>query len=65
MKDGEFEIGQTRYGFTWGPVSVERVCSDKTGVYFYIATKKNSMNIRITPGGKIVPGYVEKTKEQK
>jgi hypothetical protein len=49
---------ETLYGFRWGPVYVERACSDeKGGVVIRIATgpigeSKNAVHIRVSPKGR-------------
>lgn len=44
----------TQYGFKWGNVTVERICSDqRMGRFLGVYTDKEYMEIRITPGGKI------------
>jgi len=44
----------TQYGFTWGPLEVERLVSDdKFGVVIKLKTNKESIDIRITPSGLI------------
>ena len=50
----DFPIETSRYGFTYGPVSVERLCDDKrAGVFIWLGTKREQMEIRVTPGGRI------------
>ena len=42
------------YGFQWNNLSVYRICSDKKfGSYLAIESNKQTMEIRITSGGKI------------
>ena len=44
----------TRYGFIWGKTHVERISAHKkAGQFLYIATDRDQMEIRITPGGRI------------
>lgn len=43
----------TRYGFIFEGVHFERMCSDKSGIYVYIASKAQQKIIRVTRGGKI------------
>ena len=52
----------TRYGFVWGPLSVERVASDEKrfGYLLLIKTAKQQLEIRVTPKGFIWVGEVEK-----
>ena len=50
----DFEIYESRVGFTYGPVTVERLCDDKkVGVFLWLGTKREQMEIRVTPGGRI------------
>jgi hypothetical protein len=59
-----FEGKLTDYGFTWGPCEVVRICQDKKfGVVIGIATPKKTVDIRITPGGRIDIGTVEPRKK--
>ena len=50
----------TRFGFEWGPVCVERICNDKTGYYIEVITDKQTLDIRITPSGIIKAGIPNK-----
>jgi hypothetical protein len=51
----------TRYGFTWGPIVVERASSDqKHGVWLHIRTGKQLLTVRATPSGLLRVGEVEK-----
>ena len=50
----DFPIEETRVGFVYGPADVSRICDDKkSGVYIGIITKREHMDIRVTPGGRI------------
>ena len=50
----DFQIEDTRYGFVYGPVTIERCCDDKkAGVFIWMGTKREQMIIRVTPGGRI------------
>lgn len=50
----DFEIYESNVGFTYGPVTVERLCDDKKfGVFLWLGTKREQMEIRVTPGGRI------------
>lgn len=46
---------ETKYGFKWGPVEVERHCSDqkKGWVIFGIKTKKKTLQVYVTKTGKV------------
>lgn len=51
----KFPLEETDYGFRWGPVAVERVLSDpKFGVLLSLATRKHKIELRVTPGGRIL-----------
>lgn len=44
----------TQYGFRWGPCRVTRLMSDpKFGVILEVSGKRESIEIRITPGGRL------------
>lgn len=51
------EVCTTQYGFEWGPVTVERACSDnkKGWVLLLIKTAKHpdGMQIYVTKSGKV------------
>ncbi len=50
----DFPIEETRFGFIYGPADISRLCDDKRmGVYLNILTKREQIDIRVTPGGKI------------
>jgi hypothetical protein len=50
----DFPISVSRVGFTYGPVTVERLCDIKNrGVWLWLGTKREQMEIRVTPGGRI------------
>ena len=49
-----FPITVDRFGFDYGPVRVDRIMDDpKVGVVIQLSTKREEMDIRITPGGRI------------
>jgi len=55
----------TRFGFIWGNLHVERICVTRSGRFLYLATDKQSMEIRITPGGKLsIYSHDKKYKEK-
>jgi len=61
-----FKNYETKYGFKWGPASVERCVSDpKFGVVLKISTKGKTLEVRITPSGLIRVGQVKQTKKIK
>jgi hypothetical protein len=61
MKDPGTE--NTRFGFTWNNLAVERICSNKRGGSFlFIGTDRETMEIRVTPGGRISVHSHEKNK---
>jgi hypothetical protein len=43
----------TRFGFTWNYIDVERIASNRSGSYLFIGTKREAIEVRITPGGRI------------
>lgn len=50
----DFPITESKVGFTYGPVTVERLCDHKKfGVFLWLGTKREQMEIRVTPGGRI------------
>ena len=58
-------INNTRFGFIWNNLHVERCSEDKrNGVYLYLSTGKQQTMIRVTPGGKIKLDEVEKIKRK-
>ena len=57
----DYKHERTRFGFNWGPVTVERATSDrKHGVWLHIRTGKNLVSIRATPSGLLRVGVIEK-----
>jgi hypothetical protein len=55
-------LEDTDYGFVWGPVAVERWASDEEGsVILGLTTKKETLEIRVTPTGLIRVGTPVKT----
>ncbi len=47
-------VENTNYGFVWNGIHIERMCSDnRSGSYLWIGSKREQMEIRITPGGRI------------
>ena len=46
-------IEVTRLGFIYGEVAVERISNDKRGVWIAVISKREIMEIRVTPGGRI------------
>jgi len=49
-----YETYDTRFGFVYGPADVSRVCDHKRwGVYLAVTTERETMEIRVTPGGRI------------
>jgi hypothetical protein len=49
----ENSVIETTYGFEWGNVSIERVCSHKGHRVIAIFTPRGRRLIRITPSGLI------------
>jgi hypothetical protein len=55
-----FEYSETKYGFKWGPATIERCISDpKFGVVIEATTPKGKVYLRITPSGLIRIGKVQ------
>lgn len=51
-----FQSRNTPSGFIFGPATVNRLYSDKTGVGIEVETKRERLIIRVTRGGRIVAG---------
>lgn len=48
----DYELTETKYGFRWGPLTVERLISDpKFGVLIEVSTPMQRMEIRSSPQG--------------
>ena len=61
MTDGDYEVVETRYGFEWGPLTVERITDDyRFGVFICVSGKREKVDIRVTPSGLVRVGEVEK-----
>ena len=53
-------LAETRYGFKWGPCHVSRLVSDpKFGVVLEVKGKRESVKIRVTPGGFLRIGTIQ------
>lgn len=46
----------TKYGFTFGPAEVTRLFSDRSGHFMTVETKRNRLDVHITPSGLIRTG---------
>lgn len=60
-------FSEDRYGFTWGPLTVERVMSfpkakRRPHVVIILKTDRQLLQIRVTPAGFIRVGEIEKRK---
>jgi len=54
VQRSSFRLKELEYGFTWGPVTIERVMSHpKAGVILSINTPRETKEIRVTPSGLI------------
>ena len=54
MKKPTYELTETQFGFLWGPVKVERCCSDpKFGVVLVLITNRGQFQVRVTPTGLV------------
>lgn len=52
--DNGYESYDTRFGFQYGPAEVSRLCDHKRwGVYLAITTERETMELRVTRGGRI------------
>jgi hypothetical protein len=50
--------GSTRYGFDWGPMSVERLCHiDGRGYVLTIRTEHQEMQVHVTEAGRKIKPY--------
>ena len=54
------DLEETKYGFRWGQVLVERAIDDNERLYISIRTKRQVMDVAITPTGLIRPGKPNK-----
>ena len=62
----DFPVSISHVGFTYGPVIVERLCDDKKfGVFLWLGTKREQMEIRVTPGGRIKIAHHNKHLKEK
>ena len=55
--DGIFELEETRFGFRWGAMNVERIASDpKFGTVVGIFGKPGvpAVYVRVSPAGRVV-----------
>lgn len=52
-----YRVTEVPYGFTWGPLTVERCISDpKWGVMVLLKTEQWELGVRVTPTGRIRVG---------
>ena len=59
----DHDLQETKYGFWWGPLMVERMFGDDCdGVVVEIRTPRQEMMLRITPSGFIRVGEIRKTR---
>jgi hypothetical protein len=50
-----FPFNETRYGFDWGPLKIERIASDpKFGVVVFVGSEREQYELRVTPKGNKV-----------
>lgn len=55
-------VENTKFGFWWGPMLVERTCSDeKWGAIVSIKGAREVVEIRVTPSGSVRVGTKRKT----
>jgi hypothetical protein len=51
----------TKYGMTFGPAEILRICSDpKLGVWLVVQGKREEVEIRVTKGGRLRVSKVRK-----
>jgi len=43
----------TKFGFLYGPATVERTCDGRFGVIVTVKGKKGAVELRVTPGGRV------------
>jgi hypothetical protein len=56
----DFKCEETKFGFRWGPATIERCISDpKFGVVITVTTPKGRAHLRVTPTGFIRTGKVQ------
>lgn len=48
-----YELVLDQYGFKWGPVSIIRLTSDARGVVIGIKTPHESLDLMVTPRGRV------------
>lgn len=58
--DPEYPCAETRFGFRWGPVRVDRFWSDKRGVMLGILTDRGCVQVFVTPTGFVRVGKMDK-----
>lgn len=46
-------LSETKYGFDWGPMSIERLFDTGRGHTLQIKTKKTTLQVYVTPTGKV------------
>lgn len=51
---------ETKFGFSWGAASVNRVTEHEGHVVLEISTDRQTLEVRVTPGGLIRAGAVKK-----
>lgn len=57
-----YPLTQTRYGFRWGPVTVERTATDeKWGVVVTVKGATEQVDIRVSPAGRTLTVSEKKT----
>jgi len=50
-----FPCRETRYGFEWGPMKIERFTSDpKFGVVVFIGSEHQQFEVLVSPKGRMV-----------
>ena len=53
MASNDFKLEQTAYGFIWGPMDLERTCSDpKFGITLTLKSDHREVEVRMSPKGR-------------
>ena len=50
---------ETKFGFNWGAANIERCCSHKGYVFLTVRTKRQWLDITVTPSGLIRSGLTK------
>lgn len=51
--EDEFTLTETKFGFTWGPLTVQRLVSDRRfGLVIEVSTPTETFELRASPQGR-------------